>query len=138
MHPPRMQFTIRSMSVAVALIAVALFILNGIRSGALDGLLDPRGWALSRFLTAGQAVVILADANAPVFPGKVPASRQDFHDFKQTQAVTCHIVKGNFAVIAFDPGDDDDAASRLIAIKLVGGRNDGSVVAVPRGLIRTR
>ncbi len=138
MPMPRVRFTIRRMMIPVAIVAVSLVMLKGLWSVATVILYTPRGWELSSFLSPGQAVVLLGDYDAPAFEGMVPASRQDFYDFNVGLAPKCHIEKGALAVIAFDQGDNDDTASRRIAIKLVGGQHGGSVVAVPRGLVRKR
>ena len=131
MRPPRVRLRVWEGLVAVAVVAACLPAIKEIWSAAST----PRGFALSRHLSPGQAVIVLAADDAPAFQGRLPASRQDFYDFDERLAPRCSIEEGDRAVIVCDPGDDDDSKSRPIAIKLVGGPQRGAVVVVPRGTV---
>ncbi len=98
--------------------------------------------ARSRAFPPGHAIKLVEDYAARVLLGNGPTRLEDFYHLNNQQTgganIEHHLKSGTLALVTMDSGDNDDTVERLVAIKIVGGPHDGSVVVVPRRTICER
>ena len=139
----RPRFTIRHLLLAVAIAAVSLGVYRGIEAV----LRQVHSWQYLPTLQPGQAVLVLDDHYAPdlslstAMGGGTASGTIDRYTVKESirqGANRRRITSGTFAIVSGDTGDGDDSGVRPVVIRLVGGSQGGSVVAIPRNLLGER
>ncbi len=126
--------------VAFVIVLVLPFALLDLSCYYINKLTSPNSYSLS----SGQAVKLVEDHDAQALSDDGPKSRNDYYlqtlNYQKVGEVITqyHLKTGTLAVVTCDTGDDDDSAGRMVAVRLVGGEHDGSVVMVSRGSIRER
>lgn len=136
LKPAQILFTLAIwvLSVAAGLGCAGMF------AAGCSAVLFSSDWARTHALAPGQEVTVVADHDAETFLGAVPATRDEFPRIRDQggSTPTSRVGAGTPATVVLDLGDDDDTANRLVAIKLAAGRQAGTAVTVPRGLLRER
>jgi uncharacterized membrane protein (UPF0136 family) len=145
-QPP--ESTVRRVTVGVAL-AVVVFGLVLVMWPFVSFLAhSPYGLGLnSRLLTQGREAILCGGFRAAPAsqvirprPGREGHDKSSMYEWEAGITGDCRVAPGTPCVVTIDPAWDTDSSSegRPIAVRLALGEHAGSVVAVPRRLLRTR
>jgi hypothetical protein len=145
-HPP--ESTVRRVTFGVALVA-GVFVLVLVMWPFVSFFIHNRYimGLNSRILTQDQRVILCGNFQAAPAsqvirprPGGNEHDKSSMYEWEAGITGDCRVAPGTPCVVTIDPAWDIDSSSegRPIAVRLAGGGHAGSVVAVPRRLLRTR
>jgi hypothetical protein len=145
-HPP--ESTVRRVTVGVALAAGVFVLVLVIWPFVSFFIHDRYVMGLnSRILTQDQRVILCGNFQAApasqvfrIRPNSSENDKSNIYEWTGDFTGGYRVTEGTPCVVTIDPAWDADASSegRPIAVRLAGGEHAGSVVAVPRRLLRTR